>query len=219
MKKKIISLCLVVALGATAVIGGTLAYFTDTDDATNVITVGNVEIDLTEDAWTAEGGGEDQAEDAYPGEALPKDPTVTNKGANPCFVRIKVEGLDSLAPAGLITYETDYETGKLGEGWVKVGDYFYYTEPLCVAGTEEESWNEGLAAVTTPLFEQIRIPTDVTNGFDGQYAVVVTAEAVQAQGAAPSWTNVVDGKNPVTKMTVEEIAAWFTTCMGTEKAQ
>ena len=38
MKKKIISLCLVVALGATAVIGGTLAYFTDTDDATNVIT-------------------------------------------------------------------------------------------------------------------------------------------------------------------------------------
>ena len=44
MKKKIISLCLVVALGATAVIGGTLAYFTDTDSAKNVMTTGTVNI-------------------------------------------------------------------------------------------------------------------------------------------------------------------------------
>ena len=48
MKKKIISLCLVVALGATAVIGGTLAYFTDTDSETNNFTVGNVKIDIVE---------------------------------------------------------------------------------------------------------------------------------------------------------------------------
>lgn len=44
MKKKIISLCLVVALGATAIIGGTLAYFTDTDAAKNVMTTGTVSI-------------------------------------------------------------------------------------------------------------------------------------------------------------------------------
>ena len=49
MKKKIISLCLVVALGATAVIGGTLAYFTDTtQEQTNAFTVGNVTITLDE---------------------------------------------------------------------------------------------------------------------------------------------------------------------------
>ena len=46
--KKIISLCLVVALGATAVIGGTLAYFTDTDAKTNTFTVGNVDIHIDE---------------------------------------------------------------------------------------------------------------------------------------------------------------------------
>lgn len=48
MKKKIIALCLVVALAATAIVGGTLAYFTDTDDATNTFSVGNVKIDLIE---------------------------------------------------------------------------------------------------------------------------------------------------------------------------
>lgn len=48
MKKKVLSLCLVVALVATAVIGGTLAYFTDTDSAANTFTVGGVKIDLIE---------------------------------------------------------------------------------------------------------------------------------------------------------------------------
>lgn len=44
MKKKIMAMCLVIAMAATAVIGGTLAYFTDTDSATNVMTMGNVDI-------------------------------------------------------------------------------------------------------------------------------------------------------------------------------
>ena len=46
MKKKIVALCLVVALAATAIIGGTLAYFTDNDAKTNTFTVGNVKIQL-----------------------------------------------------------------------------------------------------------------------------------------------------------------------------
>jgi len=48
MKKKILTICLVVALLATAV-GGTLAYFTDTDAQKNTFTTGNVAIDLWED--------------------------------------------------------------------------------------------------------------------------------------------------------------------------
>ncbi len=49
MKKKILSIALVVAMLAIAVIGGTLAYFQDTDAQTNVFTVGNIKIDLYED--------------------------------------------------------------------------------------------------------------------------------------------------------------------------
>ena len=89
--KKILALCLIVVLAVTAVTGATLAYFTDTDNAANTFTVGNVKIDLTEPNWE-----EDLEEGVYPGEVLAKDPYVTNIGANPCFVRVFVEGLDCL---------------------------------------------------------------------------------------------------------------------------
>ena len=48
MKKKILAIGLVVAMAATAVVGGTLAYFTDTDQKTNTFTAGGVKIDLIE---------------------------------------------------------------------------------------------------------------------------------------------------------------------------
>ena len=48
MKKKVTALCLCVALLAVAVVGASLAYFTDTKSATNTFTVGNVKIDLIE---------------------------------------------------------------------------------------------------------------------------------------------------------------------------
>lgn len=48
MKKKILALCLCVALVAVAVAGVTMAYFTDTDSATNTFTMGSVEIKLLE---------------------------------------------------------------------------------------------------------------------------------------------------------------------------
>ena len=48
MKKKLIAIFLCVALAAVAVVGASLAYFTDTDNETNTFTVGNVSIDLIE---------------------------------------------------------------------------------------------------------------------------------------------------------------------------
>lgn len=48
MKKKLVAISLVVAMLAVAVIGGSLAYFTDTDEETNTFTIGNVAIDLCE---------------------------------------------------------------------------------------------------------------------------------------------------------------------------
>ena len=55
MKKKILVLCLVVALAVTAVVGGTLAYFTDTDNETNTFTAGGVTINLIEQERGANG--------------------------------------------------------------------------------------------------------------------------------------------------------------------
>ena len=56
MKKKITALCLCVALLAVAVVGASLAYFTDNDQADNTFTVGNVAIDLIEQERDGKGG-------------------------------------------------------------------------------------------------------------------------------------------------------------------
>ena len=57
MKKKILTLCLVVALAAPAIVGGTLASFTDTDPETNTFTAGGVKIDLIEQQGNEDGTG------------------------------------------------------------------------------------------------------------------------------------------------------------------
>ena len=191
-KKKILVLAVSVCLVAILAIGGTLAYFTDEEEATNTFTVGNVDITLTEPNW--EGTGSQDAPEVYPGEPLAKDPTVTNTGANPCFVRIKVTGLDCLAPAGNIQLRTGGVIGALGADWEKSGDYYYYKKVLAVGES------------TSALFDHIVIPTGLENGdAETEFNVVVTAEAVQAQGARASWA-------AVQTMTVEDIAAWFGTC-------
>lgn len=57
MKKKITAIFLCVALVAIAVVGASLAYFTDTDNETNTFTVGNVKIDLIEQQRVADKEG------------------------------------------------------------------------------------------------------------------------------------------------------------------
>ena len=89
-KKKIISLCLVVCLLATA-IGGTLAYFTDTDSEKNTFTVGNVDIDLTE---TNKINNVDVTGNAFknvmPGTEITKTAVVTNNSSETAYVRVVV---------------------------------------------------------------------------------------------------------------------------------
>ena len=68
MKKKITAIFLCVALLATAIVGASLAYFTDTDNETNTFTVGNVKIDLIEKERDGNGGTKDftQHKKLYP---------------------------------------------------------------------------------------------------------------------------------------------------------
>lgn len=93
MKKKIVALCLCVALAVVAIGGATLAYFTDTDEAKNTFTVGNVEIKLDETDIDNPQGDRVQ-ENSYkliPGVSYVKDPMVTVlQGSEDCYVRLKV---------------------------------------------------------------------------------------------------------------------------------
>ena len=86
MKKKIVSMCLCLALLAVVVIGGTLAYFTDKDAATNAFTVGKVDIELDEPNWE----GNDQT--LMPGTRLAKDPTITvENDSEDCYLFVKLD--------------------------------------------------------------------------------------------------------------------------------
>ena len=73
MKKKLTAIFLCVALVAIAVVGASLAYFTDTDEATNTFTVGNVKIDLIESRFHREGNDNS-------GDLSIPDPTQTANG-------------------------------------------------------------------------------------------------------------------------------------------
>lgn len=99
MKKKIVALSLCVAMLAIAVIGGTLAYFTDNDQVENTFTIGNIDIDLYEKS-DCDGDGElDEQEfqeylkysNIMPGDALPKEAHIRNQSnKNAAYVRVAV---------------------------------------------------------------------------------------------------------------------------------
>ena len=98
-------MCLVVALAATAVIGGTLAYFTDTDTETNTFTAGGVKIDLIEQQVGENGlepfeqdqvlmpivgsaqGEKDQYGQPVAENYIDKIATIENKGKSDAYVR------------------------------------------------------------------------------------------------------------------------------------
>lgn len=72
-KKTILVAAIAVMLVAALVVGGTLAYFTDKDNATNTFTVGNVKIDLIESTYHRE-GNDNSGDKSIP------DPTQTASG-------------------------------------------------------------------------------------------------------------------------------------------
>ena len=65
MKKKLTALALVVVLLAVAVVGGSLAYFTDIDNATNTMVIGNVEIEIVENVKNDAGEYEDYEDEEF----------------------------------------------------------------------------------------------------------------------------------------------------------
>ena len=86
MKKKIVALCLCVALAVVAIGGATLAYFTDTDEATNTFTAGNVQIAIKEKF--------EQNAKLLPGtneiNKVEKIVDVENTGSEKAFVRVHI---------------------------------------------------------------------------------------------------------------------------------
>ena len=77
-----------VLVGALGV-GGTIAYMTDNEAATNTFTVGKVQVDLTEPDWP--GNDDPSVKNLVSNQEVQKDPQVTNTGVNDAIVFMSVE--------------------------------------------------------------------------------------------------------------------------------
>ena len=119
-KKKTIAVAIVLAL--LLLIGGMLAYFTDTDSKANKFTLGeqSVNITLTETQWSTtdedRDGVPDAAEDVIPGKSLHKNPVIKNDSTtnSVCVFAEVVVPLANDSTTPLFTYT-------LNNGWVEVG--------------------------------------------------------------------------------------------------
>lgn len=124
MKKKITAIFLCVALVAIAVVGASLAYFTDTDAKTNVFTTGQVDITLNETF------DKDNAK-LLPGDenAIAKVINVTNNEED-AYVRLHIA-----FPADTLDYsETD--------GYYEYNNLVHYNQRYASMVADEWNWTK-----------------------------------------------------------------------------
>jgi len=211
MKKKILAIVLCVVMLAIAIVGGSLAYFTDEDEQTNTFTMGKVDIELTEPHYTP---GEDGKLKIFPGQTYPKDPTITvasdsedcwlvatvtiNKRGNLYSLYandttgvkqpwgLSLAGNGGLVSGGIASYTAVGATENNISGTL-LGDEVFLTYSEDVPGdTITYTFyfrNELKANDVKVLFEEVHIPSIIDNGdIDSDLEITVKAYAIQTVG-------------------------------------
>lgn len=185
MKKKVTAIALAVCILAVAVIGATMAYFTDTDSKTNTFTFGKVDIDLTEDSTDANGavkgvistGGGITYPGVLPGLVYSKIPTVTVKQDSlPAYVVITATVPTIYNWGGLFNYKIDsafdWDSKPVGANTVY---YFYAKDPVQPGKS------------VTPFTEVKINPALTQDGVSKAFNVIVNAYAIQTEDFADRW--------------------------------
>ena len=182
-KKKLGTGLIALALVGVIGVGGSLAWFTDNDTATNTFTVNHVDIELTETSW----GGNDQV--FMPGATITKNPVVTlaDESSN-AYVRINGVQL-VVTPDGdreptKLSYTLEDLNVTLGDGWKKGTDGYYYYQTALSNDSDDTK-------ATTALFESITLPgKDWNNQYAGATVdIEILAEAIQADNYTPTVVN------------------------------
>lgn len=186
MKKKLTAIFLCVALVAIAIVGASLAYFTDTDSAKNTFTVGNVKIDLIEQE-KGENGLQDftQNKTLVPGKsndgnAVSKIVTVKNTGKNDAWVWVELK-----IPAYLISSEYPTNESKNALHWnsygcfnveYNSGDYWRLAIADGIVDADHKVTNADMVAVEDGLWNDYKYVGKET--IDGtEYVVIRTTMA------------------------------------------
>ena len=178
-------------------VGGAIAYFTDTDTATNIFTIGNVDITLTEPNWSTtdedSNGVPDASQDLMPGQTIAKDPTIQNVStSNPAYVFAKVEVPCTTATSPATP--TEFFTYTLNSGWTELSS----AAVACTSGgtaTHVYYYGSGSTltslaaqASTAAVFNNVTLLSNLngTEGVTGNKNIVVTGYGIQTQGLASS---------------------------------
>ena len=147
MRRKITAVSLVVAIVAIAVVGGSLAWFSDTDEAKNTFTFGSIDIVQNEvfDETTAQllpvvGDDPTVATDNY----IEKKVTVENVGINDAYVQTYVAVPAVLDNNGILKL---YDADAAANGWTKSGPV---ATGVTISG-ETQPYNVYLYRYNTPL--------------------------------------------------------------------
>ena len=206
MKKKIVAMCATVAIAALAV-GGTVAYFADSEKATNTFTVGNVSINLEEYAKI---GGEKVAfssETALPllpmtdeqGVVMDSNKTIdiVNDGTSPAYVRALVafEVIDPDNKFDKTTHTRVYTGNTYANETSKTygaDNYGVFVDTIAIGETTYDVYAydtcEGEAIPVGYKMESVQAiwldaaldNEDIKLGENGKFDVLVVAQGVQA---------------------------------------
>ena len=182
MKKKITALCLCVALLAVAVVGASLAYFTDTDNATNTFAVGNVKIALIEQQKGVNGlENFKNNKTLVPGtsdkNAVSKIVTVKNTGENAAWVWV-----DLKIPAYLVSNEYPTNESKNALHWnsygcfnveYNSGNYWSLATSYGIVGANHKVIDPNMVAVEDGLWHDYQFVRKEKIG-DTEYVVIRT---------------------------------------------
>ena len=168
MKKKLFALSVMAMLIAICSFG-TAAFYNAQDTAHNVITMGNVNIAISEWADEEKTIEFSNVDGVLPNTSVTKVVEIRNTGKSDAWVRVRIEknislNSDSEGDTGLISLN-------INEGaWIDGNDgYYYYSKKL----SEDE--------VTEPVFTKVDFSKDMDNSYVGAVcSVEVFAEAVQS---------------------------------------
>ncbi len=171
LKRKIVIISAAAVIAAASASYGTVAYFTSEDTARNVITAGNVKIELRENALSDDGTlvpFEDRI-DVMPGCEVSKIVQVENTGSQSAWIRVSVkkdiilaEGAAGETDLSLVSFNPDTEH------WTEKNGFFYYNTSLEPGQTTE------------PLFTSVAFAADMGNLYqDSKAELTVSAFAVQ----------------------------------------
>lgn len=167
MKRKLLIVSVLAILVAVTA-AGTLAYFTDTGTAHNVITTGNVEIELNEWADDARTQPFQDKTGVMPGTKVTKIVEVKNTGTGAAFLRLYVE--KNVYGANQETMDTKPVSLNFNNtDWTYSEGYYYYNHALEPGDT------------TKPLFTAVIFDPLMGNEYQNATAhVKVIAYAVQS---------------------------------------